>query len=235
MNADPVRRWAAEFAGTALLVGIGTGTIVATGRADGVPVGLLAIAWFVAVLVPILAFVRVSGAHLNPAVTLALAASGRVAWRVAPAYWVAQGLGALFASGVVRATLGGGDRLGATVPSGSLAWAFVAEAGFSALLVAAVFLLADRGEGRRRWRLALPPAVVGLSTYVIGPITGSSLNPARTLGPAVWAGVFTDIWLYFAAVPLAALAVAVAWKPRSVDAADRGPGRAFVPGREPAP
>ncbi len=229
MNWGPIRRCAAEVAGTAPLVGIGTGTIVAGG--GSVPQWLLAMAWFAAVLIPVVAFIDISGAHLNPAVTLALAASGRLAWRVVPGYWAAQFLGALIASGVVRATLGAGNVLGATVPSVPLAVAFAGEAGFSALLVAAVFLLADNGEGRLRWRLALPPLAVGISTYVIGPFTGSSLNPARTLGPAVWSGVFTDIGLYFTAVPLAALAVAVAWKPRSVDAQDRGPGRRFVPTR----
>ncbi len=231
MNRDPFRRCAAEAAGTALLVGIGTGTIVA--GAGEIPQWLLAIAWFAAVLVPIVAFVSVSGAHLNPAVTLALAASGRVAWRLVPGYWAAQFLGALIASGVVRFALGAGNDLGATLPSVPFLDAFAAEAGFSALLVAAVFLLADHGQGRFRWRLALPPLAVGVSTYLIGPFTGSSLNPARTLGSAVWSGVFTDIGLYFTAIPLAALAVASTWKPRSVDAADRGPGRRFDPTREP--
>ena len=96
---------------------------------------------------------------------------------------------------------------------------------FTALLVASVFALADRGEGRFRWRLGLPPFAVGLSTYVIGPWSGSSLNPARTLAPAVVAGVYTDVWVYLVAVPLGALIVGALWKPRSVDRLDRGPGR----------
>ncbi len=226
MNPAPGRRWAAEFAGTALLVGIGTGTVVGAGRLGGIPQWAMAVAWFLAVLIPVVLFVEVSGAHLNPAVTLALALSGRVAWETTPGYWVAQFCGAVVGSLTVLGTLGSGSHLGATVPvPGKLFLAFVAEAAFTALLVAAVFTLADRGEGRARWRLGLPPAAVGLSTYLIGPLTGSSLNPARTLAPALLSRTYTDLWLYLTAVPLAAVVVAAAWRPRSVDVEDRGPGR----------
>jgi len=219
-------RCLAELAGTALLVGIGTGTIVAAGRVGGIPQWLMGIAWLLAVLSPIVAFIAVSGAHLNPVVTLALALSGRIAWREAPAYWASQIAGAFLASAVVLATLGSGGHLGATTPSGGLVVrAFVAEAGFTALLVASVFALADWGEGAARWRILLPPGVVGLSTYLIGPWTGSSLNPARTLAPAVLSGTYTDLWVYLVSVPLAATVVAMTWRPRTVDLADRGPGR----------
>jgi aquaporin NIP len=220
------RRCLAEIAGTALLVGIGTGTIVAASAGGGVPQWLMALAWFGAVLVPILLFVRVSGAHLNPAVTFALAASGRLAWVETPWYWTSQLVGAFVASGLVLLALGGGAHLGATLPAnGDLLRAFGAEAAFTAVLVASVFLLADRGEGRGRWRILLPPAAVGLSTYVIGPWTGSSLNPARSVAPAVISGTYADLWVYLLAVPMAAAVVALLWRPRSVDIADRGPGR----------
>jgi glycerol uptake facilitator-like aquaporin len=219
-------RCLAEVAGTALLVGIGTGTIVAAGNAGGTPQWLMAIAWFAAVFVPIALFIRVSGAHLNPAVTLALAASGRVAWEEAPPYWISQFVGAFAASFAVLATLGGGSHLGATlVANGDIVRAFVGEAGFTALLVASVFVLSDRGQGKWRWRILLPPGAVGISTYVIGPWTGSSLNPARTIAPALLAGAYTDLWVYLTAVPLAAVTVALLWRPRSVDLADRGMGR----------
>jgi len=71
-------RCLAELAGTALLVGIGTGTIVAAGNAGGIPQWAMAVAWFLAVLIPVALFIGLSGAHLNPAVTLALAISGRI-------------------------------------------------------------------------------------------------------------------------------------------------------------
>lgn len=229
MPAGLLHRCLAEVAGTALLVGIGTGTIVAAGHVGGIPQWAMAVAWFSAVLVPILLFVRVSGAHLNPAVTLALAGSGRIAWRETAPYGASQLTGAFVASFAVRSLLGSGSHLGATVPvDGDLVRTFLAEAAFTAVLLAAVFVLADRGEGTHRWRLLLPPAAVGVATYAIGPWTGSSLNPARSLAPAVLSGTYTDLWVYLVAVPLAAIAIATLWKPKSVDLADRGPGRTGV-------
>lgn len=224
-----LHRCLSEVAGTALLVGIGTGTIVAAGTAGGIPQWMMAAAWFLAVLVPVTLFIRVSGAHLNPAVTLALASSGRLAWKEVPPYWASQFTGAFVASFVVLLSLGGGSHLGATMPAGGdIPRTFIAEAAFTALLVAAVFVLADRGEGRNRWRILLPPIAVGVSTYVIGPWTGSSLNPARTLAPAVLSATYADLWVYMVAVPLAALAMAAVWRPKSVDLADRGMGREEV-------
>ncbi|MCI4365600.1 MAG: aquaporin [Thermoplasmata archaeon] len=226
MNDAPLVRWLSEAAGTALLVGIGTGTIVASARVGGISLGLMAVAWSAAVLLPILLFIRVSGAHLNPAVTLALAGSGRIAWREVPPYVASQLGGAFLGSGLVWAVLGRGDHLGATLPAhGDLIPVIVGEMTFSALLVGAVFLLSDQGEGRRRWRLLLPTVAVGLSTYVIGPFTGSSLNPARSIAPAVLSGTYTDLWAYLLVVPTTALALALVWRPRSVDRLDRGPGR----------
>jgi aquaporin NIP len=226
VNGSILGRVAAEVAGTALLVGIGTGTIVLGTRVGGLPLVVLAGAWFLAVLVPIALFIRVSGAHLNPAVTLALAASGRVAWREVPFYVLGQISGAFLASATVLGVLGTTAHLGATVPAqGNVLRAFPAELAFTAALVIAVFIVSDFGEGRVRWRILLPPTVVGLATYLIGPWTGCSLNPARTLAPAILSATYTDLWVYLTAVPLGALLIAVLWRPRSVDRLDRGPGR----------
>lgn len=220
------RRWVAEALGTALLVGIGTGAIVAGARAGGIPQGLLAVLWFVAVTVPIVLFVNWSGAHLNPAVTLALAVTRRIDPVESLGYIPAQLVGAFAGSATVLLLLGNYAHLGATVPaSGMLLPAMVGEAFFTALLVGTVFFLADYGLGRWRWRLLLPGIVVGISTYVIGPVSGSSLNPARSIAPAVLSGVYTDLGFYVLIALLAALAVSLVWTPRSVDLLDRGPGR----------
>ncbi len=228
MTQGLARRLVAETAGTALLVGVGTGSIVLAARAGGVPTWELAVAWFVAVQLPIVLFVGVSGAHLNPAVTLGLAVSGRVAWSEVPEYVLGQFAGAFLGSAAVLLLFGNAAHLGSTTPSVGLGVAFVAEAAFTATLLAAVFVLADFGEGAFRWRLAGPPLAVGISTFVIGPLTGSSLNPARTIAPAVLSGTFTDLWVYLTAVPLGAFLLGLAWRPRSVDLRDRGPGRIDV-------
>jgi aquaporin NIP len=230
VNPTGVQRCLAEALGTALLVGIGTGTIVGAARIGGIPQWAMAFAWFGAVAIPILLFVRTSGAHLNPAVTLALATSGRIAWKEVPTYWLGQFTGAFVGSALVWGALGNGAQLGATLPTTpDLLEVFLAEAIFTGGLVLAVFALADFGEGKRRWRLLLPPGAVGIATYLIGPLTGSSLNPARTLAPAGLSSTYADLWIYLVAVPLAALLTAAAWKPRSVDLRDRGPGRADRP------
>ncbi|MGA8542594.1 MAG: MIP/aquaporin family protein [Thermoplasmata archaeon] len=228
MNFPLWKRCLAEVAGTALLVGIGTGAVVFFARGGGSPQWELAVAWFFAVLVPIVLFIEVSGAHLNPVVTLGLAVSGRIAWAESPVYFLGQFAGAFLGSVVVERSIGTNAHLGSTVPSTALVVAFGVEAAFTAALLCGVFLLADRGEGRFRWRLALPPLVVGISTYLIGPLTGSSLNPARTIAPAVLSGTYTDLWLYLIAVPLGALLVAMLWRPRAVDRLDRGPGRVEI-------
>jgi glycerol uptake facilitator-like aquaporin len=228
VSTSQLRRLTAEGLGTALLVGIGTGAIVLAHQAGGVPQWELAGTWFLAVLIPILLFVGVSGAHLNPAVTLGLAASGRIAWSETPAYVGAQLLGAFAGSGFVKTVVGIGPHLGSTVPSTNDGVAFGLEATFTAFLVLAVFVLADQGFGRWRWRLTLPPFVVGVATVLIGPLTGSSLNPARTIAPAVISGTYAGLWVYLVSVPLGALVAAFLWRPRSVDLRDRGPGRIEV-------
>lgn len=227
MSVRASARFGAEAGGTALLVGFGTGTIVGGAALGGLPGWALAVAWFAAVLIPIVLFVEVSGAHLNPAVTIALAGSGRIAWAETPVYFAGQFVGAFAGSLTVLALFGPGAHLGATLPlGGDVVRTFALEFAFTALLVLAVFTLADRGEGRMRWRLALPPLVVGVSTYLIGPYTGSSLNPARSVAPAVLSSTYAFLWVYLGATVLGALVVAILWRPRTVDLLDRGPGRA---------
>jgi aquaporin NIP len=226
VNRFLAARIAGEAAGTAMLVGIGTGAIVLSARLGGIAQWEIATAWFFAVLLPMLLFIQLSGAHLNPAVTLALAASGRVAWKEVPPYFLGQFGGAFLGSAIVFWTLGDYSHLGATVPTvGELSVPFILEFVFTALLIGAVFFLSDRGQGDYRWRLFLPPMAVGLATFAIGPITGCSLNPARTIAPAILSTTYGNLWIYLIAVPLAALTVGLLWKPRTVDILDRGPGR----------
>ncbi|MCI4360854.1 MAG: aquaporin [Thermoplasmata archaeon] len=214
MPRSPVRTTVAEILGTFALVAMGTGAIVAGQRWDYLPVWLLAVAWFFAVWFPVLAFARISGAHLNPAVTTALAASGRLPWREWPFYVGGQLIGALAGSVAVLEVLGRGLRVGAAVPApGYVAYVFPVELLFTGLLVVTVFRIADLGEGRYRWRLLLPPLVVGLATYAAGPLTGVSLNPARSIAPAVVSGVYTDLWIYLLAQPAGALLVAAVLRP----------------------
>lgn len=212
MTSPGIRRLLAEAIGTALLVGIGTGAMVLTSGLSGLRLWVLPIAWFLAVTVPILAFARVSGAYLNPVVTLAVAVQRHLSARRAASYAVAQVAGAFAGSATVLALFGNGDRLGATTPTGNLPLDFLGEAVFTFLLVLVVLVLVEDGVGRGRWRLLLPGAVVAASTYVLGPWTRSSLNPARTLAPAVLTGLYADLWLYLLSAVVGALLAVLVWR-----------------------
>ncbi|MCI4368022.1 MAG: aquaporin [Thermoplasmata archaeon] len=213
MTRPLLERCAAEAAGTFLLVGIGTGAIVAAANAGGVSQWVMAIAWFGAVALPVLAFAFVSGSHINPAVTLSLVAARRFPPREALPYVGAQLVGAFAGSAVIWLVLGNAAHLGATLPrNGNLLATFALEFAFTALLILTVMFLSTPGKIPSRWELLLPAGAVGLSTWLIGPWTGSSLNPARTVAPAVLSGDYAGIWVYFLAVPLAALAVAVTFR-----------------------
>ncbi len=202
-------RCGAELLGTALLVGIGTGAIVLGASVGGVPQWVLAIAWFAAVAVPVEAFAYVSGSHVNPAVTLTLAGSGRFPKEETLPYLGAQFGGGFVGSLIVRAVLGSGAHLGATLPGPEgPVWVVPLEFGFTSLLLLTVFYLVDRKPRPGRITLLLPAAVVGLSTYLIGPWTGSSLNPARSLAPALLSGDLAWYWLYLGATLLSAGAMA---------------------------
>jgi aquaporin Z len=206
LTASLPRRVVAEAAGTALLVGIGTGAIVAASRAGGVSQAWLAVAWFVAVAVPIFLFARLSGSHINPVVTLALAIARRFPLRELPAYVGAQLVGAFAGSFFVRVTLGNEAHLGATLPAGGdLGLTFLLEFVFTCLLILSVLWLTSEGTTVRWWDLLLPPLVVGVSTFLIGPWTGSSLNPARTLAPGLLSGDVVGLWVYLVSVPLGSL------------------------------
>lgn len=213
MRASLATRSMAELVGTALLVGFGCGSIVAAANAGGVAQWVLAVAWFLAVLIPILAFAGISGAHLNPAVTLMLVGARRFPPQEAPPYIAAQVAGAFLGAGTVLLSLGGAAHLGATLPRGDdLARTFVYELGFTVALLLSVVYLSWPQKVVKTWELFLPAVVVGFSTYLIGPWTGSSLNPARTLAPAVLSGDYLGIGVYLAAaVTASAIAASVVW------------------------
>jgi aquaporin NIP len=206
VNAPLAHRALAEFAGTGALVGIGTGAIVAAARLGGEPQWIIALAWFAAVAVPVLLFASVSGAHLNPAVSFALVLRRKLPVAELPAYVLAQLGGAFAASAGVLVLLGPSAHLGATVPRDGAIWLiFPLEAAFTAALVLSVLYLVSLPGVPSPLELLLPAGVVGASTFLIGPWTGSSLNPARSIAPAVLSGEYLGLWAYLLILPVAAL------------------------------
>lgn len=209
-----IRRVAAEALGTFFLVLVGTGTVLADDHLGGAigPVGI-ALAFGLVVAGMIHATGRVSGAHLNPAVTLGLWSSGRFPAGRVPAYLVAQLLGATAASAclaLVRARLPGSPSLGATTPHvGATAGLGVEFLLTFALMwvILAVASGADAGDAAGRAAPAVG-AVVAFDALVGGALTGASMNPARSFGPAVVTGTWAHHWIYWVAPMAGALAAA---------------------------
>lgn len=193
-----------EFGGTFALVLAGTGAIVlndATG--GGVTHAGVSLTFGLAVTGVIYALGRLSGAHINPAVTLALCAAKKIDGRIVGPYLVAQSAGALAASGLLRLWFAEHPTLGATLPSGEPWHAYGLELGMTWLLMAVIFAVAGRGYAG-----IVVGAVVGLEAFLGGPISGASMNPARSLGPALVSGRTEHLWAYIAAPILGALMAA---------------------------
>jgi len=217
--------WAAEGAGTALLVlgalsaialVLGSGSPLAgwSGSARLLLTGLL-VGTCVALLV-ISPLGRLSGAHLNPAVTLAFWVVRMASGRDLIGYVGAQLVGAL-AGALTFRWLWGGVALsvggGVTHPTVAIWSALCLEAGMTALLVAMIFVFVSH-ERLARWTPLMLVPVLAVLIWKGSPYTGTSLNPARSEGPAVAFADFADLWLYFLGPILGALAVAVTWRQR---------------------
>lgn len=199
MTVPLSRALTAELLGTGALVFFGPGAAVV--QAQTGLLGHLGVAavFGLTVTAVIAALAPISGAHINPAATLALFLAGQFPRaRVLP-YVLAQLVGATLAAGVLLALFGMKGTLGVTLPVGSVTQAFVLE------LVLTFFLLLVALRSGLPWVVG---GVVALEAAMGGPITGASMNPARSFGPALVAGVWTAHWLYWAA-PLLGAALAV--------------------------
>lgn len=203
-------RLVAEALGTFGLVGVGTAAIVLEGGRSGWlgSVGIAA-AFGLVVVAMILLFGRASGAHINPAVTLAFVCSGRLTRGDALPYVAAQCVGALGASVLVAQWALPDSALGATLPSVTTATAFAVEVLITGALVYAILRIVSRPGAVLNGIAWSVGGTVALLAFLAGPATGASMNPARSLGPALVSGRLDGLWLYFVAPSLGAwLAVA---------------------------
>jgi aquaporin NIP len=145
---------------------------------------------------------HISGAHFNPAVTFAFALNRHFPWPRAFSYWLAQLLGALLAAALLRGSLGDVAHIGATLPSGSQGQAFLWELVLTFFLMFVIMAVATDTRAVGEAAAIAIGGTVGLDAMFGGPISGASMNPARSLGPAVISGDLHALWLYIAA-PLA--------------------------------
>ena len=201
------RRLAAEALGTFALVFFGAGAIMVD--AEGADVGGLgiALAFGLVIATMIYALGHISGAHFNPAVSLGFALGRHFPWSRVGAYWIAQCAGALAAAALLRASLGDVGDVGATAPSGSEGQSFLWEVVLTFFLMLVVMAVATDTRAVGEAAALAIGGTVALGALVGGPVSGASMNPARSLGPALVAGELDALWIYLLA-PLAGAALA---------------------------
>jgi aquaporin Z len=198
-SRDLFRRLIAEAVGTALLVIFGAGAVM-TDTLSGHALGAVGIALSFTLVVfgVIISIGNVSGAHINPAVTIALWSIRRFPSGDVVPYIVAQCAGAIAGATLLLVTLGPISSIGATIPHVSTAPAFAVEFGFSfALMFVITAVVTDENIPRGAGALAIAGAVGFCALQ--GWLTGASMNPARSLGPAIASGAWIAHWVYWAA------------------------------------
>jgi aquaporin NIP len=194
-----VRALVAEAIGTFALVFAGAGAIMVDAKTHALGHVGVAITFGLVIMVMIYAVGHVSGAHFNAAVTFAFALTRHFPWRRAAAYWAAQFVGAVIAAVLLRASLGNIAHIGATLPSGSQGQSFLWELVMSAFLMFVVLAVATDTRAVGEAAAIAIGGTIALDAMFGGPISGASMNPMRSLGPALVSGDLHALWLYILA------------------------------------
>jgi aquaporin NIP len=206
-----MKKCLAELIGTFALVFCGTGAIIINDVTGGVVshVGI-GITFGMIVTVMIYAFGSISGAHINPAVTIAFALTDRFDKKLVIPYIIAQLIGALLASAVLRLLFMEHDHLGTTSPYGSWHQTFILEVILTYFLML-VILFVSQNKAVSQYTAIAVGATVMMEAIFAGPITGASMNPARSIAPAVVSGHVSDLWIYIIATILGAVMASGTW------------------------
>jgi MIP family channel proteins len=211
---DPAlaRALGAEAIGTFALVFVGAGAIVVDAKGGDLGTVGVALAFGLVIMAMVYAVGHVSGAHLNPAVTFAFALSRHFPSTRVPAYWTAQIAGAIVAAVTLRASLGDVANIGATMPSGSQTQSFFWEVVLTAILLFVIMAVATDTRAAGEAAAIAIGGTIALASLVGGPISGASMNPARSLGPAVASAEGSSLWLYLTAPFVGAALGALAYQ-----------------------
>ena len=207
-NSLPLKPLAAEFVGTFMLVFVATGVVMANdfsgGQISHLGVGL---STGLVVTVAIFALGHVSGAHINPAVTFGFAIGGHFPWRRVPGYVIAQMAGGILASAVLLALMGNIAHVGANIPALGTSQSLGLEVILTFMLMLVIVAVATDSKAQGRLAAIAIGATVGLEVIFAGPLSGASMNPARSLSPALVGWTWTAQWI-FVVGPLAGAAIA---------------------------
>jgi MIP family channel proteins len=203
----------AEAVGTFALVFAGCGAIMVSERFPGsVAPGAVAVVFGLVVAAMIYAVGHISGAHFNPAVTLGFAVVGRFPKKDVALYWAAQFLGALAAIGALDLLLPKGAGFGATVPAVPALAALGWEAVLTFFLMFVIIAVATDTRAHGPVAGIAIGATVCLDAFFGGPVTGASMNPARSLAPALFQGQGAVVWVYFVGPAVGAVAAAFTYE-----------------------
>ncbi len=201
-----MRKYVAEAIGTFTLLFVGTGTVIVEDiTGGGLGVAGIALGWGLVVAAMIYSIGDISGAHINPAVTIAFWAAKRFQGREVVPYIASQCIGAIAASGLLRWMYPLQETLGPTVPIGSASQSFVMEILLTAILM---FVVLNVTVGAKEKGITAGLAIGGVISFEVlcgGPISGASMNPARSLAPALVAGPLEPLWIYLTAPIIGAL------------------------------
>jgi MIP family channel proteins len=205
---ENLRNYVAELLGTFTLVFIGSLSILAAVATDAPLVIAVAFGFGLALLAGLYAFAEISGGHFNPAVSLAMFLNGRLELPAMIGYWISQFAGAILASLAVLAAFSQDDVAG-TVTGASASWdAFWLELVLTALFVLVILQSSRSQRVFGTALLAIPLTLVAIHLAAI-PTSGSSVNPARSLGPALVGNEWGDFWIYLTAPLIGAVIGAV--------------------------
>lgn len=207
-----MKKYLVEFIGTFLLVFLGTGSVIVNVQTDGA-LGLVGIsfAWGLIVAALIYIFGPISGTHINPAVTISLAMGGLFPKKEVLAYLLAQITGAIAASGFLKLIFPEAATLGGTLPTGSVWQSFVLEVVMTFILLLTVLGVTAKKETEHLTGLVVGFVIVAIILFA-GPISGASINPARSIGPAIISANLTHLWIYIAAPIIGAVSAVLLWK-----------------------
>lgn len=209
----------AEGVGTFGLVFAGTGAIMIDTQIGALGHVGVAITFGLIIMTMISATGHISGAHFNPAVTLAFAAARHFPVRLVPRYWAAQLSGGVLASLLLRAMFGKVAHLGATLPSGGDGQSFVLETVLTFFLMFVIISVATDSRAAGQAAAIAIGGTVGLEAMFAGPISGASMNPARSLAPALISWTWQSQWLYVAGPAIGAVLGALVYQAIRGDAA----------------
>jgi aquaporin NIP len=195
-----MKKYLSECLGTFILLFVGTGSVIVDQQTHGLGLVGIAAVWGLVIIALIYAFGDISGTHINPAVTVAFAVDKRFEWKEVPAYLGSQLLGAFLASGLLHFLFPDSKTLGFTQPlPGGEMQSFVLEVVMTFILMMIILRVSTGAKEKGITAGIVIGATVGLLVLFGGSISGTSLNPTRSIAPAIIGGNFQNLWIYLTA------------------------------------